>query len=96
MARRKSGAADATHSSLDDRNCRARQRCSLMLKYRRGFAMQPFTPVPMNTRADQLMDPLDSPNFRPARLAAHSSPQGIAADLVAVLVAVTSGEPQVS
>src|SRR6476661_7449201 len=37
------------------------------------------------------MDPLDSPNFRPA----HSSPQGIAADLVAVLVAVTSGEPRV-
>jgi hypothetical protein len=41
------------------------------------------------------MNPLDSPNSRPARLAAHSSPQGIAADLVAVLVAVTSGEPRV-
>lgn len=41
------------------------------------------------------MDPLDSSNSRPARLAAHSSPQGIAADLVAVLVAVTSGEPRV-
>ncbi|MES2032081.1 MAG: hypothetical protein V4477_23115 [Pseudomonadota bacterium] len=40
------------------------------------------------------MDPLDSPNSRPA-LAAQSSPQGIAADLVAVLVAVTSGEPRV-
>src|SRR4051812_36509593 len=42
------------------------------------------------------MDPPDSPNSRPdARLAAHASPQGIAADLVAVLVAVTSGEPRV-
>ena len=40
------------------------------------------------------MDPLDSPNSRPA-LAAQSSPQGIATDLVAVLVAVTSGEPRV-
>src|SRR3954468_17390552 len=40
------------------------------------------------------MDPLDSPNSRPA-LAAQSSPQGIATDLVAVLVAVTAGEPRV-
>lgn len=38
------------------------------------------------------MDPLDSPNSRSALAA---SPQGIAADLVAVLVAVTSGEPRV-
>ena len=42
------------------------------------------------------MDPLDSPNSRTdARLATQSSPQGIAADLVAVLVSVTSGEPRV-
>jgi hypothetical protein len=37
------------------------------------------------------MDPLDSTKSKTAR----SSPQGIAADLIAVLVAVTSGEPRV-
>ena len=42
------------------------------------------------------MDPLDGTNSAAnARSTAHSSPQGIAADLVAVLVAVTSGEPRV-
>ena len=42
------------------------------------------------------MDPLDSSASKPnARLATQSSPQGIAADLVAVLVSVTSGEPRV-
>jgi hypothetical protein len=42
------------------------------------------------------MDPLDGTNSKKnARLTARSSPQGIAADLIAVLVAVTSGEPRV-
>jgi hypothetical protein len=42
------------------------------------------------------MDPPDGTNSTAnARLTARSSPQGIAADLVAVLVAVTSGEPRV-
>jgi hypothetical protein len=42
------------------------------------------------------MDPLDRPNAKPdARPITRSSPQGISADLVAVLVAVTSGEPRV-
>jgi hypothetical protein len=42
------------------------------------------------------MDPLDGTNSRAnARLTARSSPQGIAADLIAVLVAVTSSEPRV-
>jgi hypothetical protein len=40
------------------------------------------------------MDPLDGTNSKAnTPLAARSSPQGITADLVAVLVAVTSGEP---
>src|SRR3979490_653571 len=42
------------------------------------------------------MDPLDSTNSKAtARPTARSSPHGIAADLIAVLVAVTSGEPRV-
>jgi hypothetical protein len=42
------------------------------------------------------MDPLDGTNSKAnAPLTARSSPQGIAADLIAVLVAVTSGEPRV-
>jgi hypothetical protein len=42
------------------------------------------------------MDPLDGTNSRAnARLTARSSPPGIAADLIAVLVAVTSGDPRV-
>jgi hypothetical protein len=42
------------------------------------------------------MDPLDSTNSKAnARPTAPSSPHGIAADLIAVLVAVTSGEPRV-
>jgi hypothetical protein len=42
------------------------------------------------------MDPLDGTNSKAnARLTARSSSQGIAADLIAVLVAVTSGEPRV-
>jgi hypothetical protein len=42
------------------------------------------------------MDPLDGTNSRAnARITARSSPQGIAADLIAVLVAVTSGEPRI-
>src|SRR3984957_7467967 len=42
------------------------------------------------------MDPLDGISSKTnARLTAPSSPQGIAADLIAVLVAVTSGEPRV-
>src|SRR5216684_8098450 len=38
------------------------------------------------------MDPLDNTN---SKTTARSSPHGIAADLIAVLVAVTSGEPRV-
>ena len=42
------------------------------------------------------MDPLDGTNSKAnARLTARSSSKGIAADLIAVLVAVTSGEPRV-
>jgi hypothetical protein len=42
------------------------------------------------------MDPLDGTNSKAnTRQTARSSPQGIAADLIAVLVAVTSGEPRV-
>jgi hypothetical protein len=42
------------------------------------------------------MDPLDSTKSKAkTRLTPRSSPQGIAADLIAVLVAVTSGEPRV-
>ena len=42
------------------------------------------------------MDPLDSTKSEAkTRPTARSSPQGIAADLIAVLVAVTSGEPRV-
>src|ERR1700681_4928198 len=42
------------------------------------------------------MDPLDGTNSKAnAPLTARSSSQGIAADLIAVLVAVTSGEPRV-
>lgn len=42
------------------------------------------------------MDPLDGTNSRgDARVTARSSPQGIAADLIAVLVAVTGGVPRV-
>jgi hypothetical protein len=42
------------------------------------------------------MDPLDGTNSKAdARLTARSLSQGIAADLIAVLVAVTSGEPRV-
>jgi len=42
------------------------------------------------------MDPLDGTNSKAnAPLTARPSPQGIAADLIAVLVAVTSGEPRV-
>jgi hypothetical protein len=42
------------------------------------------------------MDPFDGTKSKAnARLTARSSPQGIAADLIAVLVAVTSGEPRV-
>ena len=42
------------------------------------------------------MDPLDGTSSKAeARPAARSSPRGIAADLIAVLVAVTSGEPRV-
>ena len=42
------------------------------------------------------MDPIDSTKSKAkTRLTARSSPQGIAADLIAVLVAVTSGEPRV-
>ena len=42
------------------------------------------------------MDPLDGTDSKAnARLTARSSPQGIAADLIAVLVAVTSGEPRI-
>src|ERR1700722_18928431 len=42
------------------------------------------------------MDPPDGTNSRPnARMTAPSSPQAIAADLIAVLVAVTSGEPRI-
>src|SRR5229473_7846093 len=42
------------------------------------------------------MDPVDSTNSKTtARPTARSSPHGIAADLIAVLVAVTSGEPRV-
>src|SRR6266852_4505264 len=42
------------------------------------------------------MDPVDSTNSKTtARPTARSSPHGIAAELVAVLVAVTSGEPRV-
>src|SRR6202046_1326291 len=42
------------------------------------------------------MDPLEGTNSKAnARLTARSLSQGIAADLIAVLVAVTSGEPRV-
>src|SRR6202048_1002822 len=42
------------------------------------------------------MDPLDGTNSRAnAPLTARPSPQGIAADLIAVLVAVASGDPRV-
>src|SRR6202041_3881476 len=42
------------------------------------------------------MDPPDGNNSGAnARTPARSSPQGIAADLIAVLVAVTSGEPRI-
>src|SRR6202042_534635 len=42
------------------------------------------------------MDPFEGTNSKAnARLTARSSSQGIAADLIAVLVAVTAGEPRV-
>jgi hypothetical protein len=51
---------------------------------------------PMIAYADEVMDPLDGTNSNAnAFLTARSSPQGIAADLIAVLVAVSSGEPRV-
>jgi hypothetical protein len=46
----------------------------------------------MITWADEVMDPLDDTH---SKANACSPPRGIAADLIAVLVAVTSGEPRV-